>query len=782
MARDQFRAVATPVDTVAVQTRTVEGPRPIAPVRELAPTMGALPAAPGRSDVSQLINALSGFSGSIQRLGDQSFQQYREKENLDAQMQAMRDNVSSWSQAVALDPTLADKSPFFRSVYESRMATNAVQLRAGQLMKDYYTSGLQSSEDPNAIQKWFGDKTKDLVDAAQTPGGKEATLEALTKVQKQFVEAHQKNALGNLLQKNEASVSSGVQTTMDNFAARGPAEPYKTADPVSTGLKPYETAFLNAIAGGESGGQYNRRYTPKGGADFELNAQHPQIKEPAGNGLTSDAAGRYQFLSSTWKDVMGNAAFTPENQDKAALLLARRDYKARTGEDLDKVLQTEGFSPRVQRALAPTWLALGGQQNRHLATFNASLKAAGGKPSGPFADSPNLPGLMGEIDVLKRTAQAQGMPPQQIDKTVRSAVINAAIKHEDEGLLTVLNVQQADGSPGLGMTVEGREAVEDGIKRIHALKTQRESHAYTMQQHEREQAKREFTGKVYEMWTAKMERGEPLDLPPALIAQAAKVDPDYAEKLINVRRTLEDSNKVEDTKAVGQLASDIYSGRGTIDDVMRGMAAGTLRDPGTIRDLLKEARRNQDSTIVSHPIYKDVSKDLERTVGDPFETGTLANPERNAQAQAAFRRSAIDFKEKNPKASDAEFNQFLTDTGFRIAQTYKQDSKLTEYEIGNVARKNEGGGSGAVTAPAAAPAASGGKGAQADPQPRANVEWRSVPLYTGSGRKALDAEFNAFIAGENNRFALWASKLGLKSKDEVVAFYNAQRGKLPEEK
>ena len=786
MAKDQFRPVASPVDTVAVNTRTYERARPVAPVRDLAPTMGAMPAAPGRSDVSQLINALSGFSSSIQSVGDMAFKQYREQEALDAQMRSLKDNVSSWSQAVAADPTLADKSPYYRSVYEGRTARVAVQQRAGQLMKEYYTSGLQSSEDPAAINKWFSDKTKDLLDGDLTAGGKEATMDELSKVQQQFVQAHQKNALGNLIQKNEQSVSSNVQTLYDNHAARLPAEPYKSDNPVTAGLKPQETALLNAISGGESAGKYNIRYTPKGGALFDLNGVHPQIKEPAGGGLTSDAAGRYQFLSSTWRDTMGDAAFTPENQDRGALKLARKDYKARTGEDLDATLAKEGFSARVQRALAPTWQALGGNQNRHLATYNASLAAAGGKPTGEFATNSNLPELMGQLDHVKREAQAQGLSPDRANKLILTATANAMVTGKDEGLAAALMVRQADGSPGLGTTVEGREILEDAKKKVHALRVQDETHAYTMQQHERQQQERAWSSTVYQTLTAQLSRGEPASLPVEVVQAAAKIDPEMAEKAIAIQRTLNDYSKTEDTKVVAQVQSRIYAGIGTPDDVVNALAAGQIKDPGTIRDLMKEAGKNMSDSSLTHPAVRQAMDDLKSTVGEPFESGVLANPERAAQALSALRRSVIGFKEQNPKATEGQINEFVSNESIRIAKTYKPGSQIDEYEIANVARKNEGAAGRVTTpAPAAAPAASPGRQPPkqgADPEPRAGVEWKNVSLYHGSGRKALEAEFNAFVGGENNRFALWVARLGLRSKADLMDFYNTQRGKLPEEK
>lgn len=152
----------------------------------------------------------------------------------------------------------------------------------------------------------------------------------------------------------------------------GSTAPYDvSSDPVAEGLAPQERAFLNAIAGGESGGRYNVRYTPRGGASFESYDQHPGIYEEGPHGRSS-AAGRYQFVKSTW-DGLGGGAFTPERQDRAALELARRDYRARTGRDFDADLSSQGLTDDMIDALSPTWAALASNRDRHAATYRASL-------------------------------------------------------------------------------------------------------------------------------------------------------------------------------------------------------------------------------------------------------------------------------------------------------------------------------------------------------------------------------------------------------------------------
>ena len=83
-----------------------------------------------------------------------------------------------------------------------------------------------------------------------------------------------------------------------------------------------EKAVLNAIADAEGTTKYpnkgyNTQYT---GKQFTGDKHPRQILGPAR--LRSDAAGRYQFLSTTWDSVMGDP-ITPERQDKGALKLIK---------------------------------------------------------------------------------------------------------------------------------------------------------------------------------------------------------------------------------------------------------------------------------------------------------------------------------------------------------------------------------------------------------------------------------------------------------------------------
>lgn len=137
-------------------------------------------------------------------------------------------------------------------------------------------------------------------------------------------------------------------------------------------IPPEGKALLDAIAGAEAPG-YNSRYPSKTFSNGYKD--HPRISEPTPDGRTSDAAGRYQFLSTTWDRYKPAKAFTPENQDIAAWKLAVAAYgKGQNG--IVKDLQKDPMI--VAQGLTGQWPSLpgGSQENVHTRGFLKRYQSA----------------------------------------------------------------------------------------------------------------------------------------------------------------------------------------------------------------------------------------------------------------------------------------------------------------------------------------------------------------------------------------------------------------------
>jgi muramidase (phage lysozyme)/lysophospholipase L1-like esterase len=100
-------------------------------------------------------------------------------------------------------------------------------------------------------------------------------------------------------------------------------------------------AFLDVIAFAEGttnypNNGYNTQFT---GKQFNSYSDHPREVISA-SGLDSTAAGRYQFLSTTWDGLMRGKDFTPKNQDEGAVKLLKQTkaYRPLLRGDLKKAL------------------------------------------------------------------------------------------------------------------------------------------------------------------------------------------------------------------------------------------------------------------------------------------------------------------------------------------------------------------------------------------------------------------------------------------------------------
>lgn len=120
-------------------------------------------------------------------------------------------------------------------------------------------------------------------------------------------------------------------------------------------LSPQRRALLDTIRFAEGtwhDGRLEGYRTLYGGGRFQSLARHPEIT--VRRRYTSAAAGAYQFLPGTWRDVASRlrlSSFEPHNQDQAALhLIERRGVLA--------LLDRQGISRELVARLAPEWASL----------------------------------------------------------------------------------------------------------------------------------------------------------------------------------------------------------------------------------------------------------------------------------------------------------------------------------------------------------------------------------------------------------------------------------------
>lgn len=167
-------------------------------------------------------------------------------------------------------------------------------------------------------------------------------------------------------------------------------------DIVAGGMAGWERTILNRIAGPESGGKYDRRYTPGGGTTFEETGQHPRIFERRPDGRLSSAAGRYQFTWTQWKETAREMGidvndFSRANQDKAAIFLAKKRYRINTGRDLetDMLSGDRELIKGIRGALEGTWEGFKGMSDDAFANYVMGTQGMMRGPKTP-PDAPDV--------------------------------------------------------------------------------------------------------------------------------------------------------------------------------------------------------------------------------------------------------------------------------------------------------------------------------------------------------------------------------------------------------
>lgn len=176
----------------------------------------------------------------------------------------------------------------------------------------------------------------------------------------------------NRLNKAESEGRAGAEVKYQAFVDTAYLDPNSAASSEPASHSPgaefdaKRSAFLNTIAGPESGGKYDSVY---GGGKFTNFADHPRTTMPImsgpNKGKKSSAAGKYQMLGTTWdrqKAKLKLPNFGPESQDAAAWDLAAHTYHRKTGRNLGADLQNadDDAIKGIVRTLSGTWTSLPG--------------------------------------------------------------------------------------------------------------------------------------------------------------------------------------------------------------------------------------------------------------------------------------------------------------------------------------------------------------------------------------------------------------------------------------
>jgi hypothetical protein len=213
VALERFQSRAAPVHR----------PDPVAPLA--AP--GLRPR--GLTNVDQLVGSLQGLNRNLLQAAGSWAEEQRKNERgtaeADATALSLRNqDVNDWGQAVAADPSLADRSPYYRQIFEERLARASVARQANSAFAEYFSSEISGSADPAAIQGFLSERLGGTLERYRnTPAAAAGAAEELRQQAQTLTRMHQQRAAGNLVAQNEDSIESRVNSLVDGFATRGGA-------------------------------------------------------------------------------------------------------------------------------------------------------------------------------------------------------------------------------------------------------------------------------------------------------------------------------------------------------------------------------------------------------------------------------------------------------------------------------------------------------------------------------------------------------------------------------
>lgn len=224
-----------------------------------------------------------------------------------------------------------------------------------------------------------------------------------------------------------------------------------------------------------------------------------------------------------------------------------------------------------------------------------------------------------------------------------------------------------------------------------------------------------------------------------------------------------------------------------------------------MRQLFEESRRNQNETILGSAAVRPLLEDVKNIVGEQNLPGVLREPDKAFRAMAELRSSLLDYKEKNPKATESDLNRFAAEESVRIIKNYRPDAVVTpedEKRSKEAATAKAGptttapntavappttpppptttAPNTAVAKPAEAPAAApkaddvtkkqeekSQAGIDAAWAPRKGQDYQKMPLFPS--KATFDSEVALLREGKMNKLSEWAKVLGVTVSDIVRA-------------
>lgn len=342
----------------------------------------------------------------------------------------------------------------------------------------YIGRGLREIDEKATKQGWGDEKASQerlaYVSSARTQSALQIALADPIKAAG-YAETHRREISPQdhlvLLEKLKPDLAKAVSADAQHFSASNPAPGQFAAQ----GMSRDTYALLSVISGTESPGYT----TLNGGEKFSDFAAHPGI---IGVGGTSTASGRYQIVKGTWKmaaEALGLTDFSPANQDRAAAWLAAKDYRSRTGRDINSDIAAGRYAA-VRAGLGATWEGLAKLSDADFAKRMASarsapLKVSAGAPASTAAPKPSSHPAGPQFSPATTKILA-GLPQAYADELRASAVDSARVyaaqdaarqKATQAALTDTYKLRIANGDPTLSVAdINDNSVIDNGDKAV----------------------------------------------------------------------------------------------------------------------------------------------------------------------------------------------------------------------------------------------------------------------------------------------------------------------------